>query len=135
MQSRELYLFECLMYKGLFWVKFKGFFSKSRTSLKLYSNCVSFSIIWCQLFASGVHKYVYSMSTSKSWCASKITIHCEVTLTKPSCLSLFICKILSNKEVIFTILPTNVCYRPVNIYIYIYKDFQLLLYGRMLHVK
>lgn len=70
--------------------------------------------------ASGVHKYVYSMSTSKSWCASKITIHCEVTLTKPSCLSLFICKILSNKEVIFTILPTNVCYRPVNIYIYIY---------------
>lgn len=58
--------------------------------------------------ASGVHKYVYSMSTSKSWCASKITIHCEVTLTKPSCLLLFICKILSNKEVIFTILPTNV---------------------------
>lgn len=83
--------------------------------------------------ASGVHKYVYSMSTSKSWCASKITIHCEVTLTKPSCLLLFICKILSNKEVIFTILPTNVCYRPVNIY----KDFQLpvLLFGRMLHVK
>lgn len=59
------------------------------------------------------------MSTSKSGCASKITIHCEVTLTKPSCLLLFICKILSNKEVIFTILPTNVCYRPVNIYIYI----------------
>lgn len=83
--------------------------------------------------ASGVHKYVYSMSTSKSWCASKITIHCEVTLTKPSCLSSFTCKILSNKEVIFTILPTNFCYRPVNIYIY--KDFQLLLFGRMLHVK
>lgn len=68
--------------------------------------------------ASGVHKYVYSMSTSKSWCANKITIHCEVTLTKPSCLSSFTCKTLSNKEVIFTILPTNVCYRPVNIYIY-----------------
>lgn len=55
----------------------------------------------------------------KSWCVSKIIIYCEVIFIKFSCLLLFICKIFFNKEVIFIILFINVCYRFVNIYIYI----------------